>query len=204
MAEAIRGIMFHLHEYEDLSNHIKRERDFFEAEILDYLAEHHHDQKHIVDIGANIGNHSVFFANFLSYTKITCFEPIPTNFDLLVKNMAPYLNVFTTQVALSDHIKKLRMHLNQDNYGASKVDKDGPIYVSAKTLDSLRLADVTLIKIDVEGHEPQVLAGAKNTIDRDKPLVLIEDWYQQYGELLPNHEIEKAWPHHATYLYRPR
>lgn len=58
------------------------------------------------------------------------------------------------------------------------------------------------MKIDVEGHEPFVLAGANKTIKRCHPLILIEDKDMQYNKLLPGYVLEKGWPKHQTYLYK--
>jgi FkbM family methyltransferase len=199
----IRGVNLELHpQGEALSDHIRRENDFFEAEILDYLAEYHRKQKTIVDIGANIGNHSVYFANFLEYENILCFEPIPANFDLLRKNMAPYPNVGLAEMAVSDMTHSISMRENRGNMGASSVHIEGEIRVLSTSLDRIGLQDVTLMKIDVEGHEPQVLDGAMETMYRCHPLILIEDWENKYDGLLKDYVIEKAWFHHHTFLYR--
>lgn len=196
----IRGIEIQLHPNEALSNHIRRENDFFEADILDYLRDHHQAQKVIVDVGANIGNHTLYFANFLKYEKIVSFEPLPANFEILEANL-PYFNIELHQLALSDKKTALKMTPNVGNMGASRIDGQGGIEVEAITLDSLNLKNVTLIKIDVENHEPLVLEGAKDTILRCHPLILIEDWNYSYGNLFPDYVLEKSWPKHRTYLY---
>jgi len=50
--------------------------------------------------------------------------------------------------------------------------------VRVRRLDDLGLPPPDLIKIDVEGHEAGVLAGAKGTLVRHQPLVIVESWYQ--------------------------
>ena len=197
----IRGITINLHRSESLSNHLRREREFFEPDILDYLRDIHGQQKVIVDVGANFGNHAVYFANFLKYQKLICFEPIPDNFDLLKRNLT-YPHTKLLPFALSDKKTTLKMTPNRRNMGASKVDENGSLSVCAITLDSLDLEDVTLLKIDVEGYEPNVLAGAKKTIKKCHPLILIEDKDLIYQKLLPGYVLEKGWPQHKTYLYR--
>jgi hypothetical protein len=68
--------------------------------------------------------------------------------------------------------------------------------------DLLLLQPVTLMKIDVEWYEPQVLLGAKNIMESDKPLILIEDAKGEYAQLLPpEYELLQAWLAHKTYLY---
>lgn len=201
----LRGQPFEVHNDEALSNHIKRENDFFEAEILDYLATHHNKQRVVIDVGANIGNHSVYFARFLDYGFIVSMEPMPENYALLRRNMEPYNYIALIQCAASDHTGDAKMFLNSVNYGASFIDTEGPVEVKTLTIDRMMLSDVTLIKIDVEGHEPQVIEGANETIARNQPIILIEDWEQSYSELLPdNYELYHAWDKHHTYLFGPK
>jgi hypothetical protein len=57
------------------------------------------------------------------------------------------------------------------------------IRVPVKRLDDFGFADVSFIKIDVEGHESQVLAGATNTILRERPTILVEIEQRHLGEI---------------------
>ncbi len=199
----IRGIEIALHENEDLSNHIRLTGDFFEAEILDYLQDHHKIQKVVLDIGANIGNHTTYFANFLDCGVIMAFEPVPENFELLTRNTRLNMNVicYNTAVSVSSQ-DNFGMFVNHGNMGASQAHLDGDLRVNSLAIDDLNLDNVSLIKIDVEEHEPAVIAGAEETIQRCRPLILIEDWHREYARLLPDYEIERAWPGHQTFLYR--
>lgn len=197
---SVRGINLCLHEHEQLSNHIRRENDFFEANILDYIKEKYPVQKTIVDAGANIGNHTSYFANFLKYASIVCFEPIPDNFRLLEEN-SNYPNIKLYQSALSNKQETLKMSPNHRNMGASRVNRNGVVDVEAVALDSLNLQDVSLLKIDVEDSEVYVLEGAKETIRRCHPRILLEDKDGKYGKLLTGYVLEKAWPDQCTYLY---
>lgn len=204
----IRGVELELHPDEDLSNHIRRENDFFEAEILDYILEKHPHHEVIIDVGANIGNHTMFFANFLTYKVVWAFEPIRENFVILdrnIKRTKPYLGgtVIATDHAVSSSNGSVKITPNFGNMGASIISPDGERWVDSITIDTIFApAPVTLMKIDVEGHEPEVIAGAQKTIQNSHPLILIEDWGRVYGALLPDYEIEQAWPDHQTFLYR--
>lgn len=198
----IRGIEIELHENEDLSNHIRSTRDFFEPDILDYIRDNHGNHGTIVDIGANIGNHSVYFANFLRYETLICFEPIEENYRLLERNMGKYGGIGLAQSAVGNFTGITRMRINRSNMGASEIRADGETEVSIIALDRVHLHHVTLMKIDVEWHEPEVIEGAQDTIYRCKPLILLEDANFEYAKLLPGYKIERAWPQHKTYLYR--
>jgi len=200
---SLRGEGFWVHDNEDLSNHIVRENDFFEAEILDFLKEHFNNQRVIIDIGANIGNHAIYFSRYLKHTHIYAFEPIPANYELLLKNCEGRSDIIPSNIALSDKAEIIPMTANSRNMGMSGWDKNGVIGVTAYTLDFLNLDDVTMIKIDVENYEPQVLAGAKKTIERFKPVILIEDNFNTYGNLLLDYTLLRGWEISKTYLYVP-
>ena len=93
--------------------------------------------------------------------------------------------------------------------GACEISEEDPngerVYVD--TIDDISYwihpkGKITLLKIDVEWHEPQVLKGAERVLREDKPLVLIEDTDRQYEKLFPeNYKLLYEWKHHNTYLY---
>jgi len=199
----VRGVELELHKDEALSNAIRRDNDFFEFEVLDFIRDFFPVQRVVIDIGANIGNHAVYFANFLKfYEYIICFEPVPENYAILVKNLEGYKGIYMYNCALSDKTQMLKMSVNRGNMGASAVQSDGELLVQAFSLDRLYYKNVTLIKIDVEEYEPQVLDGAQDTIAKWKPLIIIEDWHNKYEELLPKgYQCIKGWEVGKTYIY---
>lgn len=207
----VRGVRLALHppgEY--VSDRIRATRDFFEAEVLDDVARRVTGGT-VVDAGAMIGNHAAFLALFSAADRILAFEPVRANYELLEWNVAPFPHVATRLMALSDAPGALWMAVEPGNMGHSRVvaDEELPgldtiIVVPTEPLDALGLTDVALLKVDVEGHEPEVLAGARETIDRCRPLVLIEDWEQEYSALLPGYRLAAEWGEtHQTYLYEP-
>ena len=198
---SVRGIPLAMHPAGDfVSDEIRRTGDFHEAEILDAIATII-EPGLLVDAGAMIGNHSAYLAAFVPHTAIHAFEPWPANVELLRRNVASYPSVTVHPVALSDHAWHLRM-ASEPNLGHSRVTENGPLEVEAVTLDSFGFEDVTFLKIDVESHEPQLLAGAAETIERCHPLILIEDWTGKYGDLLPGYRQVAEWGRaRQTYLY---
>lgn len=200
----LRGVPMALHPAgEGVSDGIRRSGDFYEAQILDYIAEHHRNQRTIVDAGAMIGNHSAYFAAFLQYDEIHSFEPIEANRTLLEQNVAPFRGVTVHALGLSSCEQTLQMATNPANMGACLVTMDGTLQILAVALDACGLRDISLLKIDVENHEPDLLRGARQSIQRDHPLILIEDWsYGGHARLLPGYGLERAWPESFTYLYR--
>lgn len=180
----------YVHDFpEVVSNNMRRSNNFFEIEFLDFLRKHLPAQKEIIDIGANIGNHSLFFAKFLHCEKVHSFEPVDNNFRLLQKNMENYRNKsICYKVGLSNQNGKLPLYNSQkENYGGFSLHSysNGSSFlvshsIEVRTLDSFHLNNISFIKIDVENHENEVLEGARATILRNKPILVVENLYYHY------------------------
>lgn len=189
-----------------VSDEIRRTGRFFEETILVELVRRLRTPGIIVDAGAHIGNHTAFFAEYLPHLAIHAFEPWPANLDVLRRNVKRFASVVVHAIALSDRSGLL--HLAEDpNLGHVRVVEGGGYAVDAAPLDAIGLPQgVTLLKVDVEGHEPEVLAGAAQTIERDRPQILIEDWTGAYDTLpeLTRYQLVAEWATtHQTYLYGP-
>ncbi len=154
----------------------------------------------ILDIGAHIGYHALSFAALYPTCRVIAFEPNPANMERAQRNLAlsPDLTarIRMMEVALSDTAGTVAMsgssnvedQTSSGSYidGASKPLEDA-VYekagfhtfpVKARPLDQLAAEEgwprVALMKIDVEGAEHLVLAGALDTLRRHHPLLLIE------------------------------
>jgi FkbM family methyltransferase len=133
-----------------------------------------------LDIGANIGFMSM--AMLAAGVPVQAFEPQPALFDLLRENTSSWNNVICSRVALSDlngvsTMPRIR-YGEKGNYGSLALGQRselGVITVNCMTIDTLALSRVGFIKIDVEGHEMNVLRGGRATILRDRPIMYIED-----------------------------
>lgn len=146
----------------------------------------------IVDVGANIGNHTSFFADWAE--RVIAIEPNPPVFarlhDFISRNRLK--NVTTVHAGLSDAPGSLPMYVVPGQaHLSSFAPFDGAVIsvnVSVETGDALlsRLGakSVLLIKIDVEGHERAVLKGLANTIEKEQPVLSMEwvaETRQSYG-----------------------
>ena len=158
---------------------IVREKDFYEHELLDWLLVVSIQKGSFIDVGANIGNHTLFFSKIME-RKCYSFEPNSTAYNILEENIK--INKLETKVnsfkvALGSTIGKASIvNMSDNNLGATTLayQHDGDIDV--KTLDLLipKNEPIALLKIDVEGFEFDVLEGAKKTIQKNTPMLLIE------------------------------
>jgi FkbM family methyltransferase len=152
--------------------------------VFDYLEPLHAEFKSrtALDIGANIGNHAVYFSDF--FAKVHAFEPNPRTFELLCFNAKSVDNVCCHKFGLSDTSGSATLIQDDKNVGASFVgevqDKAGKKAkakrIELKPLDAVRdeFGDVALMKIDVEGMEMRVLKGATAFFESSRPLIFFE------------------------------
>ena len=159
---------------------------FFEQNELLELIPHIGLGKKIVEIGANIGNHTVFYGKHLNPSKIFPFEPNIDSIDMLMENISlnkleKLIDSRGIGIGLGRVRGKFETRVNdKNNLGAACLIEGGDIDVFP--LDEV-IGDeaVDFIKIDVEGMEMLVLEGAKNTINKNRPKIYIEIF---------NHHIE--------------
>ncbi len=133
----------------------------------------------MIDAGANIGNHSIYFAKVCHARKVYSFEPVKSTYEILEKNVA--LNHLQNQihrynVGLGEAEGKARIGAyDAANIGGTSLLLDDAGEIPVIVLDSIRYENkVTFIKIDTEGFELQVLRGAKDIIERDHPYIWAE------------------------------
>lgn len=119
------------------------------------------------DIGANAGIHTIIAKSIRPGVPIVCAEASPHNISLLLRNIAhnKLTDVTVLPFPLSEKPQILRMNSFEPNSVCS-VDgtpdsEDFPKLAASLNLDSLRLTDIDLIKLDVEGFEIRVLNGAR-------------------------------------------
>ena len=133
-----------------------------------------------IDIGANLG----LFAFFMSRASkhVFAFEPNPYPLENL-KDLVDS-NVTILPIALGNNDGPVEIKIPHHRKGwssngaslASKEINDGKILnIQCRKLDSLNIENIGLIKIDVEGFEIEVIRGAKDTILKNKPVMIIEN-----------------------------
>ena len=138
----------------------------------------------VIDVGANIGTHTVAFANLVGPTgTVHAFEPQRRLFQMLCGNVAlnELENVYCHQKCVSSAaaellIPELPPPTRAFNFAAVPIGggTKGEM-VPAVTIDNLGLTACNLIKIDVEGMEADVIMGATDTIARFRPILFVEN-----------------------------
>lgn len=139
----------------------------------------------VVDVGANIGTHTVYFARKVGPGgRVIAVEPQAFAYGLLAANVAQngLGNVTLVRAAAGAEPGTAQVPIvdpkRARNFGAVAVGADGrgaTEAVPATTIDALELPACAVLKIDVEGMEVEVLAGARRTIERCKPVVFVEN-----------------------------
>lgn len=134
----------------------------------------------VYDVGAHAGYHTVLCALLVGHAGGTIsFEPNPANFKSIRRQLS--LNSLTqvtlSPFALSDRCGSQKMDTSI-NSSQGRLADSGDLEVETHTCDCLvetrGFSPPDLIKIDVEGHEGQVLQGAQRTLERYKPIVLCD------------------------------
>ena len=133
------------------------------------------------DIGSNWGWFSLFLASRPAFSgKIHAFEPFPSSYADLqsVVEQSALANVITCHnLALSDRAGSINMRL-PDHFqsGQAVMEETGASSgVQSSPLDLLKLEPPWIIKMDVEGAEIKVLNGARETLSRNKPMIVLEN-----------------------------
>jgi FkbM family methyltransferase len=160
---------------------------FYEAEEL-ALIQKHYEQGTFVDIGANIGNHSLYLSKFGRCPRILVFEPNKAAVDVLranvLLNRCANIDTRYLGVALAASDGRYRgVTPEPNNLGHTIFQQDPAGEVLGVTGDSLLLGEpIGFIKIDVEGMEFEILRGLAQTICRWRPKLFIEVWDSRIDE----------------------
>jgi len=167
----------------------------------------------VVEAGANFGAHTVAMAQMVGpQGAIYAFEPQRLVYQVLTANIAlnSLPNVFTMHAGLGAQDGSVRVPIldpaHGHNFGGFSIGghphgEEVPLL----TVDSMRLAQCRMIKVDVEGMEYEVLEGARETIARLRPVLYVEndrpDLSPRLISLIQAMDYRLWW--HAILLYNP-
>ena len=138
----------------------------------------------VIDVGANVGHYAVRLSRLVGPSgRVMAFEPVPETFEILASliSAAGAHNVSLFNIAASTEIAVAGVSLPRfasgltNYYMASLTPGGGEFNVLTLPLDSLMPPKrVSLVKIDVEGHELQALKGMQALLRRDRPRLIVE------------------------------
>jgi FkbM family methyltransferase len=152
---------------------------FYEENELDDVAPYFRVGGTFVDIGANTGQHSIYFAKLLQ-AKAILFEPVPETCKILRENirlngLEDRCDLSLLGLGLSDRASRVSIAMNTASLGeASIYDSASGSLTAVSGDEALKDKRVDFVKIDVEGLEMRVLKGLTETIEKGRPTIYIE------------------------------
>lgn len=152
--------------------------------------------RNVVDVGANVGQWSNMLLNCVTPERLIIIEPMPDAFAALQKKFGNNRRVQLHNVAIGERESVETLKITRDTTGASLLQPRAEmravigsnwtimseVEVKMTTLDRflVDLAEISLLKIDVQGYEKPVLAGAKQTLSKTKFLLIELNFMPQY------------------------
>lgn len=148
----------------------------YQREIRDFAINLCNGQKQLcLDVGAHVGIAAIHFSSV--FDTCLAFEPIPETFKCLTKNVSEHFasNVIPINMALSYGVHPIDFTYNLGNTGYTVPSESllANNHFTVVPLDSF-YTNPSLIKMDVEGFEANVILGAKETIQRSYPVFILE------------------------------
>lgn len=161
-----------------------------------FLPGHVGNLKYVVDVGANTGQWSTMLLDCVTPQKLIVIEPEPEAFAKLKEQFGANPRIELHNVAVGDKSGTAKLKITRDTTGASLLRPreemreligsnwtvTSEVDVAMTTLDRLLsdLAEISLLKVDVQGYERSVLAGAAATLTKTKFLLVELNYMSQY------------------------
>jgi FkbM family methyltransferase len=152
---------------------------FYEHAALEALRSLVRPGQTVVDVGANIGNHTVYFAGEAG-CRVLPFECNPRmaahlRTTIEMNGLGDLVDLSHLGKAVSSFVGTIPFQFVRDDYSyVTGAQEAGTTQTPCLTLDSLELEQCALLKVDVDGGEPGVLEGARDVLARLRPVVSIE------------------------------
>ena len=165
-----------------------------------------------MDIGANIGHHSIFLSKFAS--QVLAFEPYP-KVNMQFKQQIAHNNISNIQIfeiGLSDRRETLNYYApTGNNEGIGSFDESSigkgntsfgqlELHEGDQVIESDSWKNIKLIKIDVEGFEKKVIKGLTRTIEEERPVIVCEITYGQQLSFVSIEELSSYLPQNYEIL----
>lgn len=175
-----RDVYFFVADKTDLIQKKHFEGKFYESHELEIISKYFHPGRTFVDIGANVGNHTVYVARLLSPLNVIVIEPNPATFAIIKANIAlnqlgSCVDLSHLGIGLSNTSARAFAMTPAGNLGGTRLEFSEHGSVRVVPGDAILSGHrIDFLKIDVEGMEIDVLDGLKETIAKQRPRIFIE------------------------------
>lgn len=153
-----REVIINTHD-DHIGNVVQKTKNFYEFGMLDYINKNIPKNGYYIDVGANVGNHSLFFSLFCS-DQVIAIEPIPENIKILKENIKDnkLTNLTVVDRGISIDGREMSGNLIKNNMGACYLSEGKGLKTISVTelCESIDISKITLIKIDVENMSLEV------------------------------------------------
>lgn len=177
--------------------------DFYEQWMLKCIKDLGYMSGVWLDIGAHVGNHTIWFSNHCGADEVWAYEPTPYTFDVLKdnveRNCTNVVRLFNCAVGAKKGKCRLKKGEREGQNSVTYAKGSTPMEIIGDIA-----AKVALVKIDVEGFELEVLKGAQPMLSRDLPELFIESFgdRSEIEALLPKeYKLIKQYNSAPTYHY---
>ena len=171
----------------------------FEKKEMALCKEYISETSIVLDIGANIGLHSIYFSILAKDGCILSFEPSLATFSILVGNVANITNIVPINLAINAEGKIANFYHTSDNAYSSLMDTKRKEVISVIKVPCMRVDDVVsglhldrvdFVKIDVEGLEFEVLKGMVEVISKYQPVIFCEIYKGKHSNQQPDETVQ--------------
>lgn len=162
------------HHNDHIGRVISNNKKFYEHSMLNYIDKNIPKRGTYIDVGANIGNHTVFFAKYCAEHVISI-EPVKENYSILESNLKKNVlnNVEIIKHGISKDGRNFGVYKKSDNMGMCNLI-EGRSDIKTITVSDLKINNLTLLKIDCEAMSMEILRAFVPIINKYKPHLFIE------------------------------
>ncbi|HEY4964117.1 MAG TPA: FkbM family methyltransferase [Candidatus Saccharimonadales bacterium] len=172
-----------------ITREIERTSEFYEIELLRYIGNLYRTGT-TIDVGAFIGNHSVYFGMFTEASKVIAVEPNPLAVEHLRRNIESNnlcARVDVVQAAAGAITGEVGIKQGRRRNRGHTVVVSGTDVILRTIDDIVGDDEVSVLKVDVEGYELEVLKDAGQLLSRQNPHVFAEARSRSKKRLLDEH-----------------
>lgn len=155
-------------------------RRMYQAQHIQQSVQFCAQRRTALDVGGHVGFWSYYLA--LAFEKVHAFEPNELFAQCFERNVRGE-GVTLHRVALGDVQGGIALEVDPENTGATHVRPGVQGAIPMRRLDDFGFDEIDFVKVDVEGFERQVVEGARDTLQRCRPIMIVEqkDFAGRYG-----------------------